>query len=195
MPNVEFDTQEILKLLGKDYDIDYLRDRIPMIGVSLESFDNKKTVIEAFPNRPDLLSVEGLTRALRGFLDIETGFRKYNLKDSKIKLHIDSSVKNIRPHIASGIIKNVFLDGQRLKSLMDLQEKLHLTPGRNRENAAIGVHDLDRIEAPFLYKAVKPDEISFIPLDMNESLNLRQILQRHPKGRDYAWTLKDFDRY
>jgi len=195
MPTVEFDTQEILKLLGKDYRMDYLRDRIPMIGVSLESFDNKKTIIEAFPNRPDLLSIEGFVRALRGFLSIEVGFKKYDLKDSRIKLYIDSSVKNVRPYIASGIVKNVALDNQGLKSLMDLQEKLHLTHGKNREKVAIGVHDLDKVEAPFLYKAVKPDEISFIPLDMNEPLNLRQILQRHPKGRDYAGILKNFDRY
>jgi phenylalanyl-tRNA synthetase beta chain len=87
------------------------------------------------------------------------------------------------------------LDDYTVKSVMDVQEKLHLTHGRYRMKVAIGVHDLDRVEPPFTYKAVDPASVSFVPLDMTEELNLREILAKHPKGRDYAWCLEGKKKY
>ena len=78
---------------------------------------------------------------------------------------------------------------------MNIQEKLHITHGRNRKKVAIGVHDLSKVEPPFLYTAVKPEEVSFVPLDTKEKMNLAQILERHPKGRAYASTLAGMHRY
>jgi len=60
---------------------------------------------------------------------------------------------------------------------------------------AIGVHDLSAIEPPITYKAVAPKDISFVPLDMDVSLDLGMILRKHPKGKDYAWCLEGKDRY
>ena len=195
MPTVEFDTRELISLLGKNYDTEELKGIIPQLGVDMKSIDAEQIVIEVFPNRPDMLSIEGFGRALKGFMGIETGLIRYDITDSNINLFVDPSVSDIRPYIAAGIIRDLDLDDQKLKSLMDLQEKLHITHGRNRKKVAIGVHDLDHIEPPFTYKAVKPGEIRFIPLDMIEKLNLDQILQKHPKGREFAFVLDDFSRY
>ena len=195
MPTVEFNTEELIDLLGKDHSIEELRDKIPQLGVDMKSIDAECIIMEVFPNRPDMLSIEGFGRALKGFMDIETGLIRYDVCDSDIKLFVDPSVADVRPYIAAGVIGDVDLDDQKLKSLMDLQEKLHITHGRNRKKVAIGVHDLDHIAHPFAYKAVKPSEIEFIPLDMEEKLNLGQILQKHPKGREFAFVLDDFARY
>ncbi|HIE34059.1 MAG TPA: phenylalanine--tRNA ligase subunit beta [Candidatus Altiarchaeales archaeon] len=195
MPTVEFEFREFIDLLGREFRPDGLRERISMLGVDLENIDSEKIVMEIFPNRPDLLSVEGFSRAMKGVIEIETGLPVFEVMSSDFLLYIDPSVKSVRPCIAAGVIRNIYFDENRLKSLMYLQEKLHITHGRNRAKVAIGVHDLKNIKPPFTYKAVKPDEIKFIPLDMNKEMNLREILEKHPKGIQYGWVLENLKRY
>ncbi|MFH1789007.1 MAG: phenylalanine--tRNA ligase subunit beta [Candidatus Altiarchaeota archaeon] len=195
MPTVEFDTQDFLALLGSDLSIEELEQAIPMIGVSLESISEESLSVEVFPNRPDMLSVEGFARALRGFLGVETGIVEYPVADSSIVLKVDASVKSVRPYVAAAQIDGVTIDDAQLKSLMNVQEKLHTTHGRNRVKVAIGVHDSDKIKPPYVYKAVAPGEASFIPLEMTEKMNLSEILTKHPKGAAYAFTLKGLKKY
>lgn len=195
MPTVEFDFQDLMQLVGREFKPDELRDRIAMLGIDLEKINSESVMMEVFPDRPDLLSVEGFSRALKGSLGIETGLKDYNVKESGIRLFVDPSVKKVRPFITAAVLRGVSITEPNLISLMDIQEKLHITHGRNREKASIGVHDLSRIEPPFTYKAVKSDEIRFVPLDMNNELTPREILLRHPKGISYAWVLEGFDRY
>lgn len=195
MPTVEFDFQELNSLLGRKFKPQELMHRISMLGVDMESIDNDKIIMEIFPDRPDMLGIEGFARALKGTLEIEKGLPVYSAEDSGIKLFVDSSVNRVRPFIVAGIIREISFTQEKLVSLMDIQEKLHITHGRNRKKVAIGVHDMSRIEAPFFYKAVNPTEISFIPLDMKEELNLNEILKKHPKGRDFAWVLEGLERY
>jgi len=195
MPTIELDFQDFITQLGCTKSIKELRDKIPMLGVDLESIDEEKIVVEVFPNRPDLLSVEGFTRALRGFMGLELGLKKYPVSESGVTLKVDGSVEKIRPYIAAAVIRNLSLDGKRLISLMNLQEKLHVTHGRHRKKVAIGVHDMRDVKGPFTYKAVEPDSIRFCALDMDKKLTLAQILKKHPKGRDYSWILSGLSRY
>jgi phenylalanyl-tRNA synthetase beta chain len=78
---------------------------------------------------------------------------------------------------------------------MGIQEKLHLTLGRKRVKVAIGVHDYDHVEPPFTYKAIDPEGVTFVPLFKDEEMDLAEILRKHEKGIDYAFTLEGFDRY
>lgn len=195
MPTVEFKFKELCSFLGRNFKPDELKERISMLGVDLERIDEDKIIMEIFPNRPDLLSIEGLSRALKGVLGIETGLKSYNLIESNVKIFVDKSVENVRPCINGAIIKNISMDENFLISIMDLQEKLHLTHGRNRRKVAIGIHDLSKIEPNFTYKAVKPNEISFVPLDMSEEMSLDEILRKHSKGREYSFILEKKERY
>lgn len=43
---------------------------------------------------------------------------------------------------------------------------------------SIGTHDLDTVEGPFTYEARKPQDIVFVPLNMTESLNGEQLMQK-----------------
>jgi phenylalanyl-tRNA synthetase beta chain len=56
---------------------------------------------------------------------------------------------------------------------------------------AIGIHDLDMVKPPFRYIA-SPKNRKFIPLDYTEEMTMDEILEKHPKGRDYAKIVKDF---
>ena len=195
MPTIELDYGDLQSLLGKKYSTKDLWEQIPMLGVDLESIDEDKIIVEVFPNRPDLLSVEGFARALNGFLGNETGLKEYKLIESGVTLNIDKSVKNVRPFISAAVIRNLKLNEKRLISLMNLQEKLHVTHGRHRKKVAIGVHDMSEIEGPYTYKAVKPDGIKFKPLGVSEELTPKEILEKHPKGNEYAWILNGLSRY
>lgn len=195
MPTTEFSFKEFTALVGRDLTPKEVRDRASMLGVDVERIDEERIVMEVFPNRPDMLCVEGFARAYRGVTGIESGLASYEVRDSDVLLRIDPSVQKVRPFIAAGIVRNVSFTEERLVSLMNLQEKLHITHGRNRKKVAIGVHDLSKVEGPFLYTAVDPCKVSFIPLDSTEEMNLSEILERHPKGKTYAPILAGMKEY
>lgn len=195
MPVVTFDYYDLLSLLGKEIEKDELLTKLPMIGVSLERVCGNEISIEVFPNRPDMLSVEGIARALRAFFGIEKGLKEYEIEPPKISLKVEESVKNVRPYIGGAVVRNVELTDELISSLMDIQEKLHFSIGKDRKKMAIGLHDFDKVNPPFVYKGVKPNEIKFVPLEKEEEMDLDEILEKHEKGIAYAHLLKDAELY
>ena len=193
MPTITIDKKDLLELIGKEVDDKILMEKIPMMGTELESFDDEITV-EIFPDRPDMLSVEGFALALQGFLNIKTGLYHFELSDSEYRASIDEKVKKVRPDAVCAVVKDIELNDAAIKSLMQVQEKLHLTHGRNRRRVAIGVHDLDKIDFPVCYTTM-PKDYRFIPLECNEEMNLREILQKHKKGVEYKHLLEKYEEF
>jgi len=177
------------RLTGADKET--ILERLPMIGSEIERLEPDHADVEFFPNRPDLFSVEGVARAMRGFLGIECGLPAYTVKPSGISFSTDPQLAAIRPYLGSAVIRNVSLDEESILSIMGLQEALHWAVGRGRSKVAIGIHDLDSVTPPFSYIA-SPRTRSFVPLDFDRALSLDEILAEHPKGRDYAKIVKDF---
>jgi len=169
-------------------------DRVPMIGADIERIEDDHVDVEFFPDRPDLYSPEGVARAMRGFLGIEEGLPAYTVRPSGIAFSVDPGLARIRPYLGSAVIRNVNLDEEAIESLMALQEALHWAVGRGRGKVAIGVHDLDAITPPFRYIA-SPRERSFVPLDFEREMTMEEMLTDHPKGRDYAHLVENFDRF
>jgi phenylalanyl-tRNA synthetase beta chain len=147
--------------------------------------------VEFFPDRPDLFSPEGVARAMRGYLGIETGLSSYPVKQSGIKFTVDPALANIRSVLGAAVIRGVSFDDESIQSIMSLQESLHWAVGRGRSKVAIGIHDLDTVKPPFHYIA-SPKSRKFVPLDYTDSMTMDEILEKHPKGRDYAKIVKDF---
>src|SRR3989449_11076590 len=141
---------------------------------------------DIFPNRPDLYSVEGIARGLRGFLGLEVGLPSYRVEPSGTEFAVDPSVADFGPYAVGGVVRGIELAAARLRSLVDLQEKLPLTAGRRRRKVAIGIHDLDKVTPPYTYQAVRPHDVRFTPLGLAEELDLAEILAKHEKGREYA---------
>jgi len=195
MPVVTFDYNDFINLLGYQITKDKLIEKLPMIGGDFDKIDGDELSIEFFPNRPDITSVEGIARASRAFFGFETGLKTYDILQSDVKLNVDPSVKKVRPFVTTALIKNVTMTDDLIKSLMDLQEKLHFGLGRNRKKVAIGVHNFEPVTPPFTYKAVDPDSFQFIPLTKDDSMTLREILEKHEKGVDYAHILEGYDKY
>ena len=168
-----------------------MQERVAMFGTPIDRISDDTIDIEIFPNRPDLLSYQGFKRSFLAFLDKKTGLKKYkiNKPEKDYKVIIDSSVKDVRPFTACAIVKNLKFDDEKIKEIIEIQEKLHLTVGRKRKKLAIGIYPLEKIKLPITFKALEPDKIKFIPLESDKEMSGLQILQRHPTGKDYAHLL------
>ncbi|MDD1672968.1 MAG: phenylalanine--tRNA ligase subunit beta [Methanomicrobiales archaeon] len=192
MPVITLPYRYLEKLTGADRDT--ILSRIPLFGADIERLEEDHADIEFFANRPDLFSTEGVARAMRGFLGVETGLPRYTVNPSGISFSVDPGLSAIRPFLGSAVIRNVSLDEESIVSLMGLQEALHWAVGRGRGKVAIGVHDLDAVTPPFRYLAADPSR-AFVPLDFDRELTMEEILEEHPKGRDYAHLVRPFSRF
>lgn len=195
MPTITLNKEVLEKLVGKKLALDELKDRISMLGTDLEKIEGNEIVVEVFPNRPDMLSEQGFARALSSFIGVKTGLRKYkvNKPGRNYKVIVEAPVKKVRPYTACAIVKNLKFDDEKIREIIQIQEKMHISMGRNREKLAIGIYPLEDITLPIRYTAKKPEEIKFIPLESNKEMNGLQILQRHPAGREYAHLLEGLD--
>ena len=192
MPVITLYYDDIEELSGLDKGT--VIKKIPMMGCDIERIEEDHVDIEFFPNRPDLYSPEGVARAIRGFLEIETGSRDFNVTSSGIAITTDTDLANIRPYLACAVVRGMKFNSRSIESLMALQESLHWAVGRNRKKVSIGVHDLAKIKPPFRYIAQDPD-FRFTPLDLTEPMTMREILIRHPKGIKFAYILEKFEKY
>jgi len=191
MAVIKLNRKELEKNIGKIDD--KIENKISMFGTPVENLTDDEISIEIFPNRPDLLSLQGISRALLAFLEKKPGLKEYKVEkpEKDYKVIIDKSVKKVRPFTACAIVKNLKFNDEKIKEIIDIQEKLHMTFGRDRKKLAIGIYPLEQIKLPIRYLAKKPEEIKFQPLEFPREINGRQILSQHPTGRAYANLLKD----
>lgn len=97
-------------------------------------------------------------------------------------MYVEPEVNQIRPYIVCGVLRNIVFDVRRYKSFIELQDKLHQNICRRRTLVAIGTHDLDSIEGPFRYRALRPEDINFVPLtasDSQRSFSGRELLNHY----------------
>jgi len=195
MAVIKLNRKELEKSIGKIDD--KMENKISMFGTPVENLTDDEISIEIFPNRPDLLSMQGIARAILSFLEKKPGLKEYKVEkpEKDYKVIIDKSVKKVRPFTCCAIVKNIKFSDEKIKDIIDIQEKLHMTYGRDRKKMAIGIYPLEAIKLPIKFLAKKPEEIKFQPLDFPRELNGRQILSQHPKGRDYAHLLKDMESF
>ncbi len=189
MANVKFSRKEIEKHIKVTKEIE---EKISLFGTHLESINDEEIELEVMPNRPDLLSMHGWLRGFLAFTGKKIGLQKYKLgkPEKNFEVEIDKSVSEVRPFTACAIVKGLKFDSEKIKEIIDIQEKLHTTLGRNRKKIAIGIYPLEKITLPIKYEARAPEEIKFVPLEAHAEMNGKQILQSHPTGREYAHLLE-----
>ena len=194
MPVITVDRKDFCNLLGKELTMQEIESKLPMLGVAWEESKKDEFSVEVNPNRPDMLSVEGLARAFSSFLGLTPGLKDYKTEKSLYLVRVDSETKMVRPYIVCAAVLGLEMTDEFIKSLMQLQEKLHVTHCRKRRKAAIGVHDLNKVKFPLYYTAKLPS-FKFIPLGETKEMTLDEILEKTPKGRDYGWILKGKEKY
>jgi len=196
MAGIKFSRKEFEKHIKLT---DEIKEKISLFGTHFEGADNESVEIEITPNRPDLFSLQTFAKSFLAFLGKtkEKGLREYKLNkpEKNFEVTIDASAKNARPYTACAIVKNLKFDDEKIKEIIDIQEKIHSTLGRNRKKIAIGIYPLEKITLPIKLEARKPQDIKFIPLEMDREMNGLQILQSHPTGREYAHLLEGMEKF
>ena len=166
IPTLDLKIERLERLVGRKLDIKELEYDLQWISLDLEDVneEEQKIKVEYNPNRPDFSSPEGISRALKGYYEVELGIPSFTILPGELEMNVDPSVNRVRPYIVCGVIRDINLDEDEVATLMNIQEQLHWAVGRDRKKVAIGVHDLDKITPPYRYTAVKPDSVSFTPL-------------------------------
>jgi phenylalanyl-tRNA synthetase beta chain len=200
MPTIDVDCAELQHLLGWSWqgDLEKLDWLLAFVKGEVKLFNEQENVASIElkdTGRPDLWSVEGLARTLRGFLGLEKGPRLYEVGASEVVVHVGSQLKSIRPYICCSVVKGVKLTDAVIRGLMHLQDKLDQTYGRSRQKTSIGIYDYSLISPPLSYAVTKPDGVSFVPLGFEEKMSLAEILLRHPKGVEYGYIVKGHSVY
>lgn len=199
MPTININRKVLEKLIEKKLSTEELKDRISMLGTALESIDDNEIIVEVFPNRPDMLSEQGFARALFSFLSVKgkTGLKYYKvnkpLKDYKV--FVSKENLNVRPYTACAIVKNLNLDDEKIKEIIQIQEKLHITFCRRRKKAAIGIYPLEKIKLPIYFEAKKPKDIVFKPLESEKEMNALEILEAHEKGKEFKHLVNGLEKF
>ncbi|MCD6496184.1 MAG: phenylalanine--tRNA ligase subunit beta [Candidatus Aenigmarchaeota archaeon] len=197
MPTIEVNYEDLQELVGKHIPLDvlqeegimYAKGEVDEIEGETLKLDMKDT------NRPDLWSAEGIARELQGRYAGITGLPEYNVQPSGLVVKVDRKLKNIRPLTVCAVVKNLNINHNALSQMIQLQEKISMTFGRNRKEVAIGVYDFHKIKGPIRFTSVKPNGIRFVPLEFTKPMTPEEILKKHPKGREYAHLLEGFHEY
>ncbi len=185
MPTITYDKKDLLNLIGKISEQE-LEEVIHLIKPNVENSTENEITLELTPDRPDLFGIEGLARAIKQYLGLQVGLKKYKVEPAKIQ--IKASHLPYRPYPAAAVVRKVSITDAFIRSLMNIQEVLAETIGRKRKKVAIGIHDFDKIIPNITYTEVSPKE-KIVPLDTNEEMTLEEILDKIPKGKDYGHIL------
>jgi phenylalanyl-tRNA synthetase beta chain len=195
---VQISLNDLETLLGKTVprDKEGLNEIFAFVKGDVESLEGDGVSIEIKDsNRPEIWAVEGIARALRGYLGVGRARGIKVTGRSNLKVVIDRRVKPIRPFISTAIVKGLQPTDEALKSWINLQEKLDLTYGRKRKRASIGFYQADMIQSPLSYTVANPDIIAFAPLGSEKKQSLREILETHPKGAEYGEIISQFETW
>ncbi len=84
MPTIDIESAELERLLGLNLhnDMAKLDEMLALVKGEIKLVDEQKGIVSVEmkdTNRPDLWSVEGLARALKGFQNIKKGLQVYTV--------------------------------------------------------------------------------------------------------------------
>lgn len=126
---------------------------------------------------------------------------KYDLAkvNKPVRIVNCKETKEIRNVLVAAILRDVKFDKTAYENFIDLQDKLHQNICRKRTLASIGTHDLDRIQGPFRYTALKPKDIEFIPLNQTKKFNGEELMEFYSTTNNhlkpYLPIIKDLPLY
>lgn len=177
------DTKDSLSSIYGEAFLPGLRDFSDVIGYTLEEEDGE-IKIEFNPDRPDLFSFSGIFNSL----EIYGGRRNWvplKFRPDGLEFIVDPGARKLRPY-ALGFRCTGREIGRNFRDLIDFQEKIHQSIGKNRSKVSIGIHDLRNITPPITFKAAGREEISFTTYDGLVSGTAAKILATHPKGIEFS---------
>jgi phenylalanyl-tRNA synthetase beta chain len=195
MPKIDVNEELFFKTLGRRYEQAELVELLTTAKAELDDWPKGEGVLRIElndTNRPDLWSTLGLARQLAIFLTGKIPSYPFFSRPSDVKktaerrVIVDKNMKDVRPFIASFVAEGREVTDALLREIIQSQEKLCGNYGRKRVLIAMGVSRADLVTWPVHYAGANPDSTRFIPLDFTEPMSMREIITRHPKGKEYG---------
>src|SRR3989344_7287397 len=153
------------KAIGEHFKLDEKTlEAINMFGTPATLTDDDLE-IEVFPNRPDLISLQGFIRAMRAYLGKKQGLKKYSVKNPMQQIIVEKSIPSEWPYAIACIVRGLSINDERIKEIIDIQEKLGATLLRKRKKGGLGIYPLEKIQFPVRFVGMDPDKIKFRPLE------------------------------
>jgi phenylalanyl-tRNA synthetase beta chain len=149
--------------------------------------------IEITAEKYDLISTLGISRAINYFANFKKTMPKFIIEKAEKteKVIVNKNLENVRPFTTCFLVSNLKLDEEKLSNLIDIQEKIHMSFGRNRKKAAIGIYPKKNIQFPIHFKAYEKKDINFRPLFSETKLSFEKILTQNEAGIKYKHLVKD----
>lgn len=194
MGMLDITLSQINKEIGRKLTYAELEDVLFQFGLDVKGKDDDALKIEITPDRYDLLSVQGFCRALRAYLEIETGMPKYKIERHPSFVKVEKPIEKW-PFAVAFVVKGLKFDDEKIKEIIQIQEKYGELLLKKRRKGGIGIYPLDKIKFPVTFTSRKLDEIVFQPLEFDHEITGRQILSQHPTGRKYAYILEGEENY
>jgi phenylalanyl-tRNA synthetase beta chain len=190
MPTILIDPQDFSELIGSPVDQSKFLEQMDLAKAELKGVDEEgRWRVELNDtNRPDLWSAEGIARQLRAAHGRRRDYPFFRNAPAG-EIRVDAALQPIRPYVAAFVVRGLTVTETALIQMIQTQEKLAENFGRRRKDVAIGVYNQKKITYPIHYRAVNPKEHSYVPLGVEESMTLAEILERHPKGIEYRGIL------
>ncbi|MFG1545774.1 MAG: phenylalanine--tRNA ligase subunit beta [Thermoplasmataceae archaeon] len=177
----------ITETFGNDF-IGRIWDFSGIIGYTPER-DGNEIKVEFNPDRPDLFSFTTLESAISCYYDgKKTGPIKY--RNGKIVFSVSDEAVQMRPFVTSFEAVGTAIRN-RFRDLIDFQERVHQSIGKNRTKVSIGIHDMRKVVAPLRYVSMDSEKLRFTPYDGSAEMSAMEILSQHPKGIEYSKLLPD----
>ena len=200
MPTISISRSDLDRLIGRRATEKELDAWLPLVkgevkDVAAATGELKIELQDS--NRPDLWCVEGIARQIRCKLKGAPGAYPYVKagKGRRDQVLVEKGLEQVRPFVAACKARGCTVSDDGLTQLIQTQEKLAEIFGRQRRTVSIGLYRLPSITFPVRYMLADPEEVSFRPLGYEEPMTLREILEIHPKGQEYATILADQTRY
>lgn len=198
MTTITLNRKELCKLARKEIRMQELQDTLFELGIETEEVKGEEVTLELNPDRPDLLSVEGIGRLLRYYYGIDKKMKIPEVEKSDYLVTVDAKIsKTDRRYIGLAVLKGIKFDNEFIISSMQLQDKLAATVGRRRKKVAMGVYDLDKIKFPLFYTVVGENE-KFVPMGHYKEMKVSELVKEHARGREYSFLIegwKEFPAY
>ncbi len=202
MPTIDIKKHDLDGLIGKKLSIVALEKHLMLAKAELKEYNAETDDLKvelSDSNRPDLWSAEGIARQIRIALSGKPETYSFFKPGRKVtrEIRVSKEMKSMRPYIAACTASSIRMNDDILAQMIQSQDKLSDIFGRKRSTVSIGIYELDRIKFPIDYRLAEPHDrgVAFMPLGMEDTLTLAEILERHPKGIAYGGIVKNFPQY
>ena len=193
MPTILVDIDDFHRLVGDGYAPEKLEEDLELVKGEDKGVDpttGLRRIELNDTNRPDLWSAAGIARQIRCRRRGQLGdYAAFTAPVGDKRILVDERAREVRGYVAGFIARGPAVTAASLAELIQSQEKLCDGYGAKRKTVSVGIYRAEKIQFPVRYRMVDPAAVQFVPLGMDEQLDLAQILAKHPKGVEYAHIL------